>query len=268
MMPFCEVEKGVRLYYETFGSGEPLVFVHGGGMSHEFWEQQTYTFADTHQVVAYDLRGHGESDKPPHGHEFNRFVQDLEALAQHLKLGKVTLVCHAVGGYVGILYALRNPNLLSKLVLVSSSARFLGADEERGGFAPDFWDDYRNGLGNDKIGATARLIDRMFYYRDPGPEVRQTALNIMMQWPLYALKLIGRDAEKINFEDRLHEIKAPALVIHGKHDRKQRFSGADFLSRKLANGKLCVFEESAHVPPLEEAKRFNQVLSDFICGRM
>ena len=124
-MPFCEVEKGVRLYYETFGSGEPLVFVHGGGISHEFWEQQTYAFADSHQVLAYDLRGHGESDKPPHGHEFNRFVLDLEALIKHLELGKVTLVCYAIGGYVGMLYALRNPNLLSKLVLVSSSARFL-----------------------------------------------------------------------------------------------------------------------------------------------
>jgi pimeloyl-ACP methyl ester carboxylesterase len=267
-MPFCEVEPGVRLYYETFGSGEPLVFVHGGGMSHEFWEQQTYSFADSHQVVAYDLRGHGESDKPADGHEFERFVQDLEALIRHLDLGKVTLVCHAVGGYVGMLYALRNPQQLSKLVLVSGSARFLGADEERGGFSNEFWSDYRQGLARDKIGATAQLIARMFYYRDPGPEVRQTVLNIMMQWPLYALKLMGRDAEKINFEDRLHEISTPTLVIHGRYDRKQRFSGADFLSGKLPNGRLCVFEESAHLPPLEEVERFNEVLLDFLNERM
>jgi pimeloyl-ACP methyl ester carboxylesterase len=265
-MPFCEVEKGVRLYYETFGAGEPIVFVHGGGMSHEFWEQQTYSFADRHHVVAYDLRGHGESDKPAHGHDFDRFVQDLEALIEHLGLGRVALVCHAIGGYIGILYALRNPARLSRLVLVSSSARFLGSDDERGGFAPDFWDDYRNGLALDKIGATARLIERMFYYRDPGPEVRQIVLNIMMQWPLYALKLVGQAAEKINFEDRLQDIKTPALVIHGKYDRKQRFSGAEFLSRKLANGKLCVFEESAHLPPLEEVKRFNDVVREFLCG--
>jgi pimeloyl-ACP methyl ester carboxylesterase len=266
-MPFCEVETDVRLYYETFGSGEPLVFVHGGGMSHEFWEQQTYTFADRYRVIAYDLRGHGESDKPPHGHQFQRFVQDLEALLKHLGVGRVTLICHAVGGYVGMLYALRNPQLLSRLVLVSSSARFLGADAERGGFSNEFWDDYRGGLAHDKIGATAKLIERMFYFRDPGPEVRQSVLNIMMQWPLYALKLMGQDAETINFEDRLHEIKTPTLVIHGRHDRKQRFSGADFLSSKLPNGRLCVFEESAHVPPLEEVERFNQVLQDFLCER-
>lgn len=263
-MPYCEVEKGVQLYYETFGSGTPIVFVHGGGMSHEFWEQQVYTLADSYRVVAYDLRGHGESDKPEHGHTFDRFVQDLEALIRHLRLGAVSLVCHAVGGYVGILYALRNPDLLSRLVLVCSSARFLGADEERGGFSTDFWNDLREGLAKDKVEANARLIERMFYYRDPGPATRQAVLNIMLQWPLYAVKLIGRDAEKINFEDRLHEIKTPTLVIHGRHDRKQRFSGAKFLCDKLANAKLVVFEESAHVPPLEEVERFNRILAEFM----
>ncbi len=263
-MPFCEVEKDVRLYYETFGSGAPIVFVHGGGMSHEFWEQQVYFFANHYQVVAYDLRGHGESDKPPHGHEFNRFVQDLETLLRYLGLGKVSLVCHAVGGYVGLLYALRNPKLLSKLVLVSSGARFLGADEERGGFSNEFWGEYREGLARDKIGATVKLIKEMFYYKDPEPETRQIVLNIMMQWPLYALKLMGQDAEKINFESRLHEINTPTLVIHGRHDRKQRFSGAHFLSSKLANGRLCVFGESAHLPPLEEVERFNQIVMDFL----
>jgi non-heme chloroperoxidase len=266
-MPFCEVETDVRLYYETFGSGAPIVFVHGGGMSHEFWEQQVYHFADSYQVVAYDLRGHGESDKPPHGHEFNRFAQDLEVLLKYLGLRKITLVCHAVGGYVGLLYALRNPELLSKLVLVSSSARFLGADEERGGFSNEFWDDYREGLARDKIGATVRLIEKMFYYKDPGPETRQIVLNIMMQWSIYALKQMGQDAEKINFESRLHEINTPTLVIHGRHDRKQRFSGANFLSSKLPNGRLVVFEESAHLPPLEEVERFNQVLMDFLHER-
>ncbi|MGH8245195.1 MAG: alpha/beta fold hydrolase [Gammaproteobacteria bacterium] len=263
-MPYCEVEKGVRLYYETFGHGQPIVFVHGGAMSHEFWEQQVYALADSFRVVAYDLRGHGESDKPAHGHTFDRFVQDLEALIEHLRLDAVSLVCHAVGGYVGILYALRNPERLARLVLVSSSARFLGADEERGGFSNEFWDDYRRGLARDKIGASAQLIERVFYYKDPGPETRQAVLNIMLQWPLYALRLLGRDAERINFEDQLPRINTPTLVIHGRHDRKQRFSGARFLCDKLPNARLMIFEESAHLPPLEEVERFNRAVTDFM----
>jgi pimeloyl-ACP methyl ester carboxylesterase len=263
-MPLCKVEKDVRIYYETFGSGSPIVFVHGGGMSHEFWEQQVYHFADEYQTVALDLRGHGESDKPARGHNFDRFTLDLEALVRHLKLRKFALVCHAVGGYVGIKYTLRNPKRVAKLVLVSSSARFLGADAERGGFSNAFWNDMRAGLARDKIKASLKLIDEMFYRRDPGPETRQAILDTMLQWPLCALKQMGRDAEGINFEKQLGRIKTPALVIHGKHDRKQRFSGAQFLADGLGNGKLVVFENSAHLPPLEEVERFNRVLADFL----
>jgi len=220
--------------------------------------------ADNFRCVSYDLRGHGESDKPSHGHTFDRFAQDLEALVNHLQLKRISLVCHAIGGYVGILYALKNPDCLSKLVLVSSGARFCGPDEERGGFSTDFWNNLQTGMARDKIGANAQLIERYFYLKDPGQATRQAILNIALQWPLYATKLISRDAEKLNLEDRLHQVQTPTLVIHGRHDRKQRFSGAAYLSGKLPNAKLIPFEQSAHLLPLEEPERFNQILIDFL----
>lgn len=263
-MPFCQVEEDVRIYYETYGSGDPVVFIHGGGMSHEFWEQQTYAMMDSHQVVAMDLRGHGESDKPPHGHTFNRFTQDLEALVAHLKLRKVAVVCHAVGGYVGMNYTLRHPDKVSKLVLVSTGVRFVGGDEERGGFSLEFWANLRKGTARSKIDANAELIDQKFFYKPPSEATRQALLMITQQWPLCAYLQMGRDAESINFEDRLHEIKAPVLVMHGRHDRKQRYSGGVYLAGKLPRGRLATFEESAHLPPLEEVERFNQVLLEFL----
>lgn len=266
-MPFCQVESDVRIYYETFGSGDPVVFVHGGGMSHEFWEQQMYALAGRHQVVAIDLRGHGESDKPPHGHNFDRFTADLEALVNHLKLKRIAIVCHAVGGYVGIKYALRNPANVSRLVLVSTGARFVGGDEERGGFSTEFWTRLREGMKKNKIDANADLIDQMFFHEPPSQATRNALLTIALQWPLCATLQMGKDAETIDFEDRLHEIRVPALVAHGRHDRKQRYSGAAHLAEKLPNGKLVTFEDSAHLPPLEEVERFNQVLADFLAGK-
>lgn len=263
-MPYCEVESGVRLYYETYGSGQPVIFVHGGGMSHEGWEQQVYELADHFQTVAYDLRGHGESDKPPHGHTFDRFVQDLEALVGHLGLDRVSLVCHAVGGYVGMLYALRNPERLEKLVLVNSGARFLGADAERGGFSPEFWNELITSMARSKSEATARLVNRMFFYKDPGQATRTWITGLMLQWPLYATKLIGRDARTIDFRDRLHEIEVPVLIVHGRHDAKQRYSGAQHLCDGLPSARLVTFENSAHMPMLEEVERFNGLLMGFL----
>ncbi len=263
-MPFREVEEDVRLYYESWGEGPPVVFVHGGGASHEVWEQQVYHLAEDFRTVTYDLRGHGESSKPPDGHTFDRFTDDLEALIDRLDLNNHSLVCHAIGGYVGLNYALRNPEALDHLVLVCSSARFLGADEERGGFSHDFWERYLTGLKTSKTEATADLVNSYFFHEDPGEATRRSIINTMLDWPLYALKQIGWDAETINFEDRLGEIEIPALVVHGEHDKKQRYSGASFLAENLPEGELVTFENSAHLPQLEEVERFNRVVKEFI----
>lgn len=264
-MPYCDVEPSVRLYYEDFGCGRPLLFIHGGGMSHEMWEQQAYELADHFRVITVDLRGHGQSDKPAHGHTFERFVQDTAALVQHIAVAEpINLICHGIGGYVGMLYVLTHPEAVARLVLVSSGARFVGADDERGGFSPELWDTYSSGMAKNKVAATTELVERTFFHRDPGQTTRLAAINIMLQWPVYAMKMLGRDLQGIDLEGRLSEIRVPTLVIHGVHDRKQRFSGALHLASKIAGAKMMAFEDSAHNPQLEEVEKFNRALLDFV----
>lgn len=263
-MPYCEVEDGVRLYYESFGAGAPVVFIHGGGTSHETWEQQTGALFERFHTVAYDLRGHGASDKPGHGHTFDRLVEDLEALLAHLGLDRVTLVCHAIGGYVGLKFALKRPDALSGLVLVDSSARFLGDDEERGGFSIAFFENLLATMAADKVNATVRLIDDYFFHRDPGAATKQVILAEMLQWPLAATRMLARDAINFDVIDRLGEIRAPTLVLHGRHDRKQRFAGAALLNAGIRGSRLVVFENSAHLPYIEEVQLFNHTLIAFL----
>lgn len=262
-MAYCEVEKGIRLYYEEYGAGKPFVFIHGGGMSHEMWEQQVYELADHFRVVAFDLRGHGESDKPAHGHTFDRLVADLEALVDQLHLADMNIVCHGIGGYVGILYALKHPCAVARLILVSSGARFVGDDAERGGFSTELWDTYLRGMAKNKIEATTQLVERTFFHKDPGAATRQAVIGIMLQWPVYAMKMLGRDLQKMDLEARLRDLTTPTLVLHGRHDAKQRFSGAAHLSGKIHGSQLIAFEDSAHNPQLEEVEKFNRALMDF-----
>jgi len=262
-MAYCEVEPGVRLYYEDFGTGEPFLFVHGGGMSHEMWEQQVGDLADDFRAVSFDLRGHGQSDKPPRGHSFDRFTLDACALAAHLGLEQTTVVCHGIGGYVGMLLALRHPRLVRRLVLVSTGTRFVGGDSERGGFSTELWERYTRGMARNKITATAELVEQTFFHRDPGPVVRQAVVDVMLQWPLYAMKMLARDLEKIDLEKQLAEISMPTLVLHGMHDRKQRFSGAAHLCSRIPGARMVAFEESAHNPHVEEVEKFNRVLREF-----
>lgn len=267
-MAYCEVEPGVRLYYEDFGagaaSGEAFLFVHGGAMSHEMWEQQVHDLADDFRAVSFDLRGHGQSDKPSHGHTFDRFTIDASNLAGHLGLERATVVCHGIGGYVGMLLALEHPRLVRRLVLVSTGTRFVGGDSERGGFSTELWQSYTRGMARNKVAATAELVEKTFFHRDPGAVVRQSVVDVMLQWPLYAMKMLGRDMEKIDLEGRLGEIGAPTLVLHGVHDRKQRFSGAAHLCSRIPGARMVAFEESAHNPQVEEVEKFNRALREFV----
>lgn len=265
-MPYCEVEAGVRLYYEDFGAGEAFLFVHGGSMSHEMWEQQVYDLADDFRVVSLDLRGHGDSDKPSHGHTFARFARDAAKIVSHLGIDCANVVCHGIGGYVGMLLALEHAQLVRRLVLVSTGSRFVGSDAARGGFSNELWDGYKRGIARNKVAATAELVEKTFFYRDPGPVVRQAVINVTTRWPLYATKMLARDMEKLDLDARLGEIAGPALVLHGVHDRKQRFSGAQHLCSLIPGARLVAFEESAHNPQLEEVEKFNRTLREFVAA--
>jgi non-heme chloroperoxidase len=263
-MGLVAVENGVNLYYEDYGSGEPIVFIHGGGTSHEMWEQQVYALTDEFRTVVYDQRAHGQSDKPGHGYTFERLADDLEALLQHCEISRCLLVCHGIGVYVGLTLALKLPDRVRGLALAGGGARFLGTEGERGGFSPERWQAYIQGMARNKVEATAKLVNDGFYYRDPGAATRQAVIDTMLQWPLYATKMLGQALQNTDLGSRVSGLRVPTLILHGVHDQKQPFKDAQLLAERLPNSRLIPFEESAHNPQLEELEKFNQVITDFM----
>src|SRR5262245_51159666 len=83
----------IQLYYEMDGTGQPLVFIHGLGSSTRDWEAQVPEFSTSFQVITFDLRGHGQSDKPAGPYHMTMFSADLLALLQRLGIG----AAHVVG---------------------------------------------------------------------------------------------------------------------------------------------------------------------------
>jgi pimeloyl-ACP methyl ester carboxylesterase len=256
--------EGVTFYYEDFGSGEPIVFVHGGGMSHEMWEQQVFALTDNFRTITYDQRGHGQSDKPRDGYTFSQETDDLEAVLKHCNVSRFHLVTHGLGSYVGLMFAHRHPDRVRGLMLVSGAACFFRPSGERGGFSTEGWAAYMNGMAQNKIEATAKLVNGRFFYRDPGVATRQAVLDTMLQWPLYSLKALAKDMESVDMQPMLSGLNLPICLVHGTHDTKQKFSDIEELVSRLPSATLKVFEESAHNPQLEELGKFNQELLDFV----
>src|SRR6476660_4728111 len=114
---------GVLIYYEAFGHGQPLLILHGGpGASHDYFLPYLLPLARTNRVVFIDERGSGKSEKleDAKGYTVENMVEDVEAVRQHLNLGKMNLLGHSYGGVLAEAYALKYQANLAHLILGST----------------------------------------------------------------------------------------------------------------------------------------------------
>ena len=112
---------GVKLFYkETGRDGQPIVFVHGWCCDHTYFAPQVDYFDRTHRVVAVDLRGHGQSDKPKQDYAMTAFADDLVWLFAQLGVTKPIVVGHSMGGVIAMVLAARHPDIPAAIVSVDS----------------------------------------------------------------------------------------------------------------------------------------------------
>ncbi|HVN84159.1 MAG TPA: alpha/beta hydrolase [Candidatus Binatia bacterium] len=112
---------GVALCYEAVGAGAPaLLFVHGWCCDHTYFAPQVDYFLRTHRIVAVDLRGHGESDKPQQDYTMPAFADDLAWLCEQLRVERPVVVGHSMGGVIALALAARHPYVPAAIVTVDS----------------------------------------------------------------------------------------------------------------------------------------------------
>src|SRR5688572_14793964 len=115
---------GVRLYYQTAGSGPPLLLLHGLGSSSRDWEHQIPDFAAHFQVIAPDFRGHGGSSRSEGGYSVERFAADTWSLLEQLGVGPVAVLGYSMGGAVAMQMALERRGAITHLILSNTLPSF------------------------------------------------------------------------------------------------------------------------------------------------
>ncbi len=263
------VTESVTLACEDVGSGPAVLLVHGGCMSHRVWEAQTKALVDAgYRVIAPDLRGHGASDEPTGGYTATQFAADLSALLDELDVESVALVGWSLGATVASTFVRSNPDRVRALVLVSSSIfqRIATAETDEGTDTLPL-DRLLDNQRRNRPQGMERFVSGMFG-TEPDEWTRRWLWGIGMQTPMRAAVdtlEVYRDPDVDALTDGLTALDLPAAVFHGELDSAATIDDAAVVANDvLQNGRLVAFEESGHVPFLEETERFTQALLDVI----
>ncbi len=249
----------IELYYEEYGQGQPVLLIHGLGSSSLDWERQTPVFSDKYKVVALDLRGHGQTDKPPGPYSMSIFANDVAELIKSLGLGPVHVVGISLGGMVTFQLAVDSPNLVKSMVIVNTNPEFLVQTIK------DHWQVFMRTMlvrlfGMRKMGEV--LSKRLF----SKPEQEYLRNEFIERWSKNDPKAyIASMRTIINWSvaDQLKNIDIPTCVIAADEDYTSVDSKKSYVDR-MPQAELVVIEDSRHATPVEHPEEFNQELILFL----
>ena len=263
-MSFLTTPDGVRLRVTDRGAGDgTIVLVHGWKLSHKPFEHAILRLARTHRVVAFDLRGMGESDKPNSRYDFDEMADDLAFVMGELGLGDVTLVGWSMGCTVALQHMARGGNGVARLVLVNGPIKLARSEDDS--FPWSMTEKVLEGYFSD-MEQHWPSQERQFIadsLHEPGIDLVNVLFAITQQAPLDSLLKIVRAQAKLDFRALLPRITVPVLAIYGRHDPYYPVELGSWIAEQCPRGEAVVFEDSAHYPFIEEKERFVQVLTEF-----
>jgi proline iminopeptidase len=268
---------GLNLVYETQGSGnEVVIVIHGGaGLPHEYFHPMLYNLSRYAKLIFFDRRADMLSTWSGHGvASIEEMSDDIDALRKTLGLDRVTLLGHSFGATIALNYAVRHPANVKRLILVSASAAVENPNE-----------------GEKRILKTLSKTEMAAYHSsEGGTGANRPCDRVRMRYgvlyPHYFHKLIPYDFDRgvytayfdvlskkealasdsvaVDMRGQLADIKAPTLVIAGRHDLVTTPAQSSELASGLPQSRLVMMEHSGHFPFFEENFLFTEWVRRFM----
>ena len=279
---FITISTGHRIWYKIVGdgSGIPLLTLHGGpGAGHDYLEPLE-ALGSERPVIFYDQLGCGKSDKPDARPMWTieRFADEIDEVRAALGLERIHLLGQSWGGWLGIEYLLRQPAGIVSAVLASTSASI-----------PQFTRECERLIGEmpEEMQRSLREHGLTGNYADPGyqaamMEFYKRHLCRLPEWPDCVMRTVANlDGNQVydtingpnefttignlrywNRIPDLHQIRVPVLLTCGRYDELGEVCSRTILDR-IADGRLEIFEHSAHVAHAEEPDAYNNTVAAF-----
>ncbi|MDM1298571.1 alpha/beta fold hydrolase [Empedobacter falsenii] len=215
-----------KIYYEEYGQGEPLIFLHGNNGSIEDFYQQIPLFAKHYRVIVLDTRGQGRStDLTNTPYTYEEFANDLLQIIQKLNLKKVNLVGWSDGGNTALIFNAQHPELVNKIVTIGAVLN-------------------PNGVSEELIRSLKSLANK------PSENTNLRLIELMLNEPNIT-------------KSELNKIQNPVLVIAGEKDEVKE-SHTKEIQQNISKAELLIIPNSTHYVPFEQPKVLNEAILKFL----
>jgi pimeloyl-ACP methyl ester carboxylesterase len=253
-MPFVNVN-GLKTFYKSRGKGRPLILVHGAGGSSEYWGIQLSELSKKLRVIAIDLPGHGKSERLKGMVSIERYAEHVAGFVKQIKLDQAVILGHSMGGLVVQQLALKHPELIEKLIIVDSAAKFPGSGPL--GFAD---------LVRNQPEKLIELLPMFFSKKTRSEGNLASILKHLEPSSVFDPNILADDfeaADAVDLREKIKGITVSTLIIVGAEDILP-LSLSQFLHESIKESEIEIIPDAGHLPMLEKPDEFNKAILRFI----
>ena len=242
---------GVNLYYDVHGEGPALLLTHGYSATSQMWRGQIAAFSKHHQLILWDMRGHGASDYPddPAAYSESATVADMAALLDAVGAEKAIVGGLSLGGYMSLAFHLAHPERVRALLIIDTGPGYRN-------------DEAREGWNRHALQTGERYDSEGLGRLAAGSVEMRTSSHRSAEGLAHAARgmLTQKDARVMS---SLPTVAVPSLVVVGANDTPF-LAASDYMAAKIPGARKVVIANAGHAANIDQPQAFNAAVLDFL----
>lgn len=274
-MPFItnkNSKQPVDLFYEDYGTGQPVILIHGWPLSRKSWEQQVWKIVEEgFRCISYDRRGFGISSQPWGEYDYSTLASDLKTIIDDLDLKDAVIVGFSMGGGEVVRYLTDyGPKKIAKAVLISSIVPLVKKkDDNPDGVPEEALDGIKDALQKDRVGFLKEFAKGFYNYKDNKDKVSEAQLDYDFIIASHASPRATIQTAlawmNTDFRSELKNVTVPTLIVHGDADKTvPKATSADQAAKGIADNTYEIIKGAPHGLNITHADELNKILMSFL----